>query len=285
MTQIGSLKFRTSNGDVEIPIFLDGDSSSAVSECLKVETGDNTGFIALVEPSDAAFPYIRIQTQNGLKAVHDSSSILNVFFSEEFEENNLNSWNLHSTGSTGNSGTNSSSAPDGGSYHGYVSQKSGGGDWAEIYTSNSYDWNNSYQFQFLVSSRTWDNGDFNKSSIGWRGRRGGENVIGLQYLSTDGTSNEQPFRFLGSGTSNSTEYQMSWDKDIWYWIRGEVNASTKTAEAKIWKAGGTEPNNYQISCDITTGNFSGEVHIHSNGDSSYRHENDVAQIKFGQGLF
>lgn len=77
MAQIGTIKVQTqNNGTVSVPIFETGDSDSSVHEFLRVETASGTGFIPLVAPTEASFPYVRVQSQNsGIVAFHDSASL------------------------------------------------------------------------------------------------------------------------------------------------------------------------------------------------------------------
>lgn len=76
MAQIGTIRLQTqNNGTVSVPVFNTGDSDSSVYEIYRVETAGGTGFIPLADTADAAYPYLRVQTQNlGTLAVHDDST-------------------------------------------------------------------------------------------------------------------------------------------------------------------------------------------------------------------
>lgn len=208
-----------------------------------------------------------------------------IIFKDGFEDNDLSEWSFYDTGGAGSSGTHSSSAPDGGNYHGWVAQNDGSGNWAEIYTDNTFNWDQNYQFEFLVKSDNYDGTDFLQPTTGWRARKGNTDEIQIRYISTDNNGNDVGLKFQGDGVSNTTTHSMNWSSSTWYWIRGEVDESNATAKAKIWQHGDTEPSSYQISCDITTGTGSGPVNMHSNGKSSLNMDNDAAHLKWGTGLF
>lgn len=78
MAQIGNIGVETeNNGTVKVPVFDTGDSGSDVYEMVRVQTAVGVGFIAVISnTSDAAFPYLRVQTENnGVCAVHNEASL------------------------------------------------------------------------------------------------------------------------------------------------------------------------------------------------------------------
>jgi len=77
MAQIGTVKIQTqNNGVVSVPVFDTGDSGSSVYEFVRVQTDAGTGFIPFVDPADASFPYLRVQSENnGIVAANDSASL------------------------------------------------------------------------------------------------------------------------------------------------------------------------------------------------------------------
>lgn len=80
MAQIGTIRVETQNdGTVDVPVFDTGDSGSDVYEFVRVQTEGGTGFIPVVDPADASFPYLRVQSQNnGVVAVHDEAQLINI---------------------------------------------------------------------------------------------------------------------------------------------------------------------------------------------------------------
>lgn len=100
MGQIGTIRVDTqSNGTVSVPIFDTGDSGSDVYEFLRVQTAGGTGFIPLVDPVDASFDYLRVQSQNqGVVAVHNDSALIQVI--DDFEDGDMNEY----TEDVGNNG-------------------------------------------------------------------------------------------------------------------------------------------------------------------------------------
>lgn len=85
MAQIGTIKIQTDVGIVEIPVFNEGDSGSNVYEFLKIQTENGTGFVPLVEPKDADYNYIRINTENnGVLAINKSKSIVSKLIDDDF---------------------------------------------------------------------------------------------------------------------------------------------------------------------------------------------------------
>lgn len=77
MAQIGTIRLETqNNGTVSIPIFEIGDSGSNTYEFLRVQTTSGPGFLPAVDPADASFPYIRVQSQNqGVVALNNESNL------------------------------------------------------------------------------------------------------------------------------------------------------------------------------------------------------------------
>lgn len=76
-TKYGEVKIQTPNGVQSLPVYNAGSSGGSVYEMLKVETPSGIGYIPLTDPSDAAYPYLKVQTQNhGILAVHDAESVV-----------------------------------------------------------------------------------------------------------------------------------------------------------------------------------------------------------------
>jgi hypothetical protein len=75
MAQLGTIKVQTDSGIVDVPVFDVGDSGGSTLEALRVQTDQGEGFIALVDPADASRPYLRIQTDSGIKAVNNKASL------------------------------------------------------------------------------------------------------------------------------------------------------------------------------------------------------------------
>lgn len=77
MAKIGELGLDTPSGVVKVPVFDTGDSGSSVYEMVRVQTPSGVGFIPFVDPAEATFPEIRIQTENnGVLAAHDDTSLV-----------------------------------------------------------------------------------------------------------------------------------------------------------------------------------------------------------------
>lgn len=114
MGKIGEVKISTDSGDVSLPVFSSGDSGSNVSEALRVHTSSGTGFIPLVDESEAAYPYIRVQTDRGIMAFNDSESLSKII--DDFEDGDISEY----TGETGGfavvDGSNSIPDPVSGQY-------------------------------------------------------------------------------------------------------------------------------------------------------------------------
>lgn len=74
MAQIGTIQVDTQNsGTVDVPVFETGDSSSDIYEFVRVETASGTGFIPVTDTGNAAYPYLRVQSQNhGIVAITDT---------------------------------------------------------------------------------------------------------------------------------------------------------------------------------------------------------------------
>lgn len=75
MAQIGTVKLETQNGIRSVPVHEFGDSGSNVFEFLRVQTPSGAGFLPLTDPVNAQFQEIRVQTQNGILAIHDAPTV------------------------------------------------------------------------------------------------------------------------------------------------------------------------------------------------------------------
>jgi len=78
MGQIGSVKIKTETGTVTVPVYAVGDSGSSVLETIRTQTETGKGFMPLVDPSKSNIDFLRVQTDSGVKAVHDKPSLANV---------------------------------------------------------------------------------------------------------------------------------------------------------------------------------------------------------------
>jgi hypothetical protein len=86
MVKEGEIKLRTGNENITLPIFSEGDSGSQVSEVLRVETESGTGFLPLTDTGSASFPFLRVKTGDGVKAVHNSATLR---FEDFFDDGSL----------------------------------------------------------------------------------------------------------------------------------------------------------------------------------------------------
>jgi len=72
---LGVIKLQTETGTVELPAYPTGSSGSDVREIFRVYTGQEVGYIPVTDPSEAAYPELRIYTENhGIQAFHDSTT-------------------------------------------------------------------------------------------------------------------------------------------------------------------------------------------------------------------
>jgi len=94
MAQIGTIRLQTQNsGTVSVPVFDVGDSGSSVYEFVRVETATGTGFIPVTSTNDAAYPYLRVQSQNnGIVAVTDTASAIPDSVIYDFESGDTSNW-------------------------------------------------------------------------------------------------------------------------------------------------------------------------------------------------
>lgn len=85
MAQIGTVKLETqNNGTVDVPVFDTADAGSSVYDMVRVQAGSNVGFIPFVDTSTAAYPYLRVQSQNhGIVAAHNKAKLAQIIDSAE----------------------------------------------------------------------------------------------------------------------------------------------------------------------------------------------------------
>ena len=124
----------------------------------------------------------------------------------DFEAGTVENWSYTTThhGSS-NWGVSSVAAPDGGEHAIFVSQNSGGGNSAEIYSGPvSYNWAQPYEFEFLVKS------DGFKPTAGWLGVLWGGEVDAMRLIQSDflstiltavGTSTHSALQVMGLPTA------------------------------------------------------------------------------------
>lgn len=75
MTQYGTIEIKSSSGTVSVPVFSLGSSGGGVYEVVRVQTANGTGFLPLTSQSEAAFPFLKVKTENfGVLAAHDKAS-------------------------------------------------------------------------------------------------------------------------------------------------------------------------------------------------------------------
>jgi hypothetical protein len=73
--KLGVMKVQTESGAVELPVYPVGSSKVGAREVIRMETGQGKGFIPVTDPSEAAYPELRIYTENyGIQAFHDSTT-------------------------------------------------------------------------------------------------------------------------------------------------------------------------------------------------------------------
>lgn len=78
MSQLGEIRIQTPNGVKQVPVYSTGSSGSNILEVVRVETETGIGYIPITDPTDAKYNYIRVKTQSGTKAIHNSTSLTNV---------------------------------------------------------------------------------------------------------------------------------------------------------------------------------------------------------------
>lgn len=135
MAQIGTIRLQTqNNGTVSVPVFDTADAGNNVYDMVRVQTASGAGFIPFVSPGDAAYPYLRIQTQNqGVLAAHNDATLVQTLLQDDFNDGNYNGWTVVS-------GT---WAVENGVLH----QNSGNNN-SDIYTSLSLNTTTSYEWEF-----------------------------------------------------------------------------------------------------------------------------------------
>jgi hypothetical protein len=86
MAKKGEVKLETENGLVTLPVYSEGESGSQVSEALRVATETGEGFLPLTDTGSASFPFLRVETGGGVKALHDSATLR---FEDFFDDGSL----------------------------------------------------------------------------------------------------------------------------------------------------------------------------------------------------
>lgn len=109
MAKIGEVKLAVSGGTVTLPVYELSDIGSGVYDFIRVMTESGVGAIPFTEPSNAAYQYLRIQTQSqGLLAAHDDPVFATLI--DDFEDGNIGEYSgntgSYSVRSGGISGSN-----------------------------------------------------------------------------------------------------------------------------------------------------------------------------------
>lgn len=157
MAQIGTIRLQTqNNGTVDVPVFDVGDSGSSVYEFVRVQTAGGTGFIPVVDPADASFPYLRVQSQNqGVVAVHNEASLFG--YTDNFNTFDSSVWTLYGVASYDSSnnrvdvirGSDNDGALE---YNDGVLQDAWFCEWDNIYIGGNYERQRIYFFADSVGS-------------------------------------------------------------------------------------------------------------------------------------
>lgn len=223
---------------------------------------------------------------------NDSSRVI---FADDFEDGNLDEYNEVGIDYPFNDDFGyvelvNEPAPDGGEYHVEVNDYKGWGSKYLLVTKEEYDFSINHEFKFLWRSDQFPNNrrdDALDGFIGWGadGRNFSNEGLTISLVgTTGGRGADQPFRFLGN-IQSTEKYEIDWEGDQWYWVSGRVDAESQIAEAKIWKAEEEEPEDHQISAELSPDiDLTGKAYILSNGDNDYtdpdRLDIDVAQWNF-----
>jgi hypothetical protein len=196
-------------------------------------------------------------------SVEDSSeSGGQMLIGDDFETNhNMDPYQIE-TGPSENfdRGTTQASAPDEGSYIGWLRENDVGQGTSIHATSNeTINWDTSHEFNFLVRASEYPEGtSWNRVEISWRkGSKTEEeeesSTMKLFLFNSDGSGNPQSFRLGGGGINNrESEHSIEWEEATWYNINGYVDQENGMAEAKIWKSSEPEPDEYHTSATIST---------------------------------
>jgi hypothetical protein len=207
-----------------------------------------------------------------------TSGIPKSIFFDGFEDKDLSEYS--ESGSYGKVFVSEEPDPEGGSVSGVVQQSNGGGTDYTLRTNNTFNWNKSYKFKFLVKSNKYSGGAYLNTRIGWRG--GTDDNIAIRMFRNGPNANSENFDIIGDGVINTnvkTGYK-DWESNTWYYIYGEVDESNGKVRAKIWKVQNSEPESYQVEADITTGITQGDVYFYSNGYSTL--DMRIAYAGFGK---
>lgn len=164
MGKIGTVKIQTPNGVQEVYVY---DTADVDYPVVRVQTPSGVGAFKLIDPAYSTHPYLRVQTASGVKSITNTSYITR----DTFEDGDMAEYSeVSGDSSTNEIGTETSSAPDGGSYNGYSSNKEGSGTKAVAQTDNTWNWDTNYQFRLLVRMGNFDGSDqdYDTASFGWR---------------------------------------------------------------------------------------------------------------------
>lgn len=198
---------------------------------LKVQTPSGVGYIPLVDPSSAAYPYLKIQTANhGILAVHDvASTIISVV--DDFEDGNKDGW-------TSNKGSVTSS-----SYWGTYSLESkdiNGGD--RPYWEEPGPWDSMGGYDIYG---TWYP-DVPKWSVNLELRNMNDTSQYIRFQ-TSKENNETSLTASDGSTTNS-DSNSGWFGNSWYQFRFRIDSST--VRWRNWPAGDSEPSGWDLQTTV-----------------------------------
>lgn len=275
MGQIGTVRLQTANnGVVDVPVYALGDSGSSVYEYMRVETPSGIGFVPLVSPSDAAHPYVRVQSQSGIVAVHSYPSL--SILSPTTETDGFEDGNYTSGPSWNNTGASIFDVQSGTTFNGSYAvrmDQSGSSDGTlNIPTSRSLNDGEVLSAWTKISQNANDTmfgvtpdavADHYSSSPrgGWLTVNNGNNYRMSTASVIDG----------GPGVSNDGS---------WYGVELEVHTSSDEFTLRVYDTNGnllgsaTEPAGYSISSYSHYVSFGGRV----SGSSVYNYFDDVSYI-------
>lgn len=203
----------------------------------------------------------------------------------DFENQDLSNWT--DSGSGGGSNITSTTSPISENYSIRVRQGRGGGTSWKTVSNDKYEFYNQDQYHFLclVKSNNYSRGSsFLGTGFIWNGSPSGSNTIGFTLFNNDSNGNTNPFKFVGQGVDNSTDTLIDWKSNTWYWLKSKVDNKNNKAYGKVWEENNSEPDTYQIDCDITTSTTSKQpMYFSVNGKDSVNLDIIVDHFKFANG--
>lgn len=259
MVKLGEVKLKVAGETVALPVYEVSDIGSGVYDFIRVKTESGVGVIPFTDPSNAAYQYLRIQTQSqGLLAAHDDVSLSTLV--DSFEDADLSEYTIT------NGGNMSYGVDSTHSFNSNYALNIEGGNGSFVASAPGDGLNSYPQVDEWFSYKIYLTDLQTHSFRIWVGSNSYDANTGISAGISAGSNNADFSFFMGDrNDGNSDSKSISDPRDEWYEIK-IFRGSDNSHEAELVDSQG----NKVASLSITSSDWSNDDYIcvHANNFGS-----------------